>query len=249
MSTTIKEPIPVAPSPTPRATRVAIREIREAAFRTLVAAGASAAEAKVAAEQVLFAELHRGTGLAALLEDLSTGPWAPAGMACKRDDAGGRLVLRVTGSRAPGALRQGALLLDLLAAEDEPSAVVVCDGLTALSPLLEEPLIRTARSTGRWIIAANRAASGIDFQIASPNGRLGVGTGVSTSRLDSNQDPLPLGVSLGQYDQMPEADVSWLTAAEQRATRADAAQRGRLVDAAVWRRISTAARDYLVAEQ
>ncbi len=249
MSTTVNEPLPVAASPTPQSTRVAIREIREAAFRAVVAAGASAAEAKVAAEQVLFAELHRGTGLAALLADLSTGPWIPAGMACTREDEGGRLVLRVSGSRAPGALRQGALLVDLLAAETGPDAVVVSDGLTTLSALLEEPLIRTARSTGDWIIAADRAASGIDLLIAAPDGTIGVGTRASTSRLEPNQDPLPLGVSLGRYDQTPEADVAWLSLAERNATRAEAAHRGRLVDAATWHEVKTAARDYLVAEQ
>lgn len=56
-----------------RTTRVAIREIREAACRALVALGASPCDAKVASGQVVFDELHRGTGLAGLLEERSSG--------------------------------------------------------------------------------------------------------------------------------------------------------------------------------
>lgn len=62
MSATLND-LPSAPQPRPGVTRVAIREVREATFRSLVAAGASNLEAKVAAEQVLFTELHRGSGL------------------------------------------------------------------------------------------------------------------------------------------------------------------------------------------
>lgn len=226
--------------------RVAVREIREVAFRAFVSAGGSAAEAKAAAEQVLFTELHHGSGLVALLEELSLGRWSPVGLRCERDDAGGRLVLRVSGSTRAGSLGHGVLLLDLLAAGTEPTAVVVSDGLTALSPLLEEPLIRTARTTGSWIVAAKRTSSGLDFHVGSPDGSIGVGTAERTDRLDPNHDALPVGVSLVRCDLRPAGAVTWLSAGEQQATRTAAAQHGRTVHAASWRQVASAAREYLV---
>ncbi len=75
MSAILNERVSSAPSTMPGVTRVAIREVREAAFRAFVATGASNAEAKVASEQVLFTELHRGSGLVALLQELAAGPW------------------------------------------------------------------------------------------------------------------------------------------------------------------------------
>ncbi len=230
-------------------TRVAIREVREATFRALVAGGASSAEARVAAEQVLFSELHRGSGLVALLQELSRGPWTRCGLTCERDDSDERRVLRVTGPGRPGALRQGALLLDLLAAEADAGTVVVSDGLTSLSPLLDEPLIRTAWLTGCWAVAADRSAASLDFRVAAPDGAVGVGAAsVSGHRGPDSESPLP-GVSLMLCEEEPGAPTTWLTAVQQRETRAAAARHGRLVDAAVWAEVSTAASAFLVPER
>jgi hypothetical protein len=66
--------------------RVAVREIREAAWRALYAAGASAGEAAVAAAAVAFAEVVHGQGLQALLAELPTVPAARTPVAtCSRD--------------------------------------------------------------------------------------------------------------------------------------------------------------------
>lgn len=247
MSATLNERISSTPTTIPGVTRVAIREVREAAFRALVANGASNAEAKVAAEQVLFTELHRGSGLVALLEDLASGPWVQTGLACTRDASGEQPVLQVTGPHRSGALRQGALLLDLLAAEAKPS-LVVSGGLTSLSPLLDEPLGRVASTLDCWVVAADRSAESLDFRVASPDGSIGVGT-TAPSHSQSGQTDVPLGVSLGRRQLRPEWDITWLTATEQRSTRAAAAQHGLLVDAAVWAEVKTAADAYLVPEQ
>lgn len=249
MSATLHEHISSAPTTVPRLTRVAIREVREAAFRSLVAAGASNAEARVAAEQVLFTELYRGSGLVALLEELASGPWARAGLACERDSSGEQSVLRVTGSGRPGALRQGALLVDLLAAETDRCAVVVSDGLDALSPVLDEPLIRAARAADCWVVAADRSTTSLDVRVASPDGAIGVGKCTTTTDLPPEQADVLLGVSLVRRELGPEWGITWLTAAEQRAARAAAAQRGLLVDAAAWAEVKRAADAYLVPEQ
>lgn len=247
MSATLNEPTLSAPTTRPGVTRVAIREVREAAFRAFVAAGASSADAKVAAEQVLFTELHRGSGLAALLEDLSSGPWLRTGLACDRKDFDGRTVLRVTGPGRSGALRQGALLVDLLGAE--PGSLIVSDGLTSLTPLLDEPLIRSARATGCWLVAADRSTTSIDLRVASPDGAIGVGEITTTTDLSPDPADVPLGVSLVRRELRSDWEITWLTTAEQRSTRSAAAQHGLLVDAAVWAEVKTAADAYLVPEQ
>ena len=249
MSAILNERVSSAPSTMPGVTRVAIREVREAAFRAFVATGASNAEAKVASEQVLFTELHRGSGLVALLQELAAGPWARAGLACTRDDSREQPVLRVTGPGRPGALRQGALLVDLLTAEAERDTVVVSDGLHSLSPLLDEPLIRAARAADCWVVAADRSASSLSFRVASPDGAIGAGEVTSTGHRQPDRPDVPPGVSLVRRELRPEWDITWLTAAEQWSTRAAAAQHGLLVDAGVWAEVKTAAEAYLVPEQ
>lgn len=64
------------PDPTVGATaeRVSTREVREAAFRALRAAGASAGEAAAAATTVLEAEIQGWGGLSALLHEIATIP-------------------------------------------------------------------------------------------------------------------------------------------------------------------------------
>ncbi|KWX23676.1 hypothetical protein AFM11_12830 [Mycolicibacterium wolinskyi] len=51
--------------------RVSVREIRETAYRALYAAGASAGEADCAAGVVTAMQVHAGTGIAALLRQIS----------------------------------------------------------------------------------------------------------------------------------------------------------------------------------
>ncbi len=223
-------------------TRVAIREIREAAFRALVAVGASPAEAKVASEQVLFDELHRGTGLVGLLGELSCGPWARMGMACERDHTHQPPTVRVFGTEGSSALRQGALLADLLAVE-KPGTLVLAQDLSAVSSLLDEPLIRTARSTGSFVVAAHRTPESVDLRVAAPDGSIGA------SWSSTGPEALPLGVSLARREAGPRSPTTWLTADQQRFTRAAAAQHGQQVDAARWAQVVTAARTYLVPEQ
>lgn len=249
MSATLNKRMSSASTTAPDVTRVSMREVREATFRALVASGASSAEAKPASEQVLFTELHRGSGLVALLEDLESGPWVRAGLACERELLGERLVLRVIGSGRSGALRQGGLLVDLLAAEAEPGAFVVSDGLTALSSILDEPLIRTARSTGSFVLAADRSASSLGFRIATPDGAIGVGVAGEAASMGSDLVPVVPGVSLSRLEAMPDAATTWLTAAEQGETRAAVAQHGLMVETALWCEVTAAARAYLVPEQ
>ena len=249
MSATLNDNIAFMPTSIPRVTRVAIREVHEATFRALVATGASNAEARVAAEQVLHTELHRGSGLIALLDEVAGGSWVRTGLTCSRAASAAPTILRVTGQGRPGALRQGSLLIDLLAAESDRTAIVVSDGLTALSPLLDEPLTRAARAAGCWVVAADRSALSTHLRVAAPDGGIGVGAVTSAGSLDSDMSHVPLGVSLTFREQLPPWDITWLMDAAQRATRSAAAQHGLMVDTVVWADVKAIANAYLVPEQ
>lgn len=249
MSATLNESISRASIALTGGTRVAIREVRQASLRALVAIGASHAEAKVAAEQVLVAEMHRGTGLVALLAQLAEGPWVRAGLACERLTDGGRTVVRVTGSERPGALRQGALLVDLLAAQSEPDTIVISDGLTSLSPLLDQPMTQTASTLGCWVLAADRSVSPHDFRVASPAGDIGVGVAGPMNLATTDLESLDPGVSLSRLATAPDAATNWYTFVEQETTRAALARHGLMVDSDVWREVTAAANAFLVPEQ
>ncbi|MEO5832595.1 MAG: hypothetical protein ABIR83_04400, partial [Nakamurella sp.] len=54
--------------------RVAVREIREATYRAVIAAGASAGEASTAAELTVHTEIHCGAGITAVLDELPRVP-------------------------------------------------------------------------------------------------------------------------------------------------------------------------------
>ncbi len=69
-----------------RAHRVAVREIREAAWRALYAAGASAGEAAVAAGAVALTEVLTGRGLEALVAELPTVPPARTPVGVRSSD-------------------------------------------------------------------------------------------------------------------------------------------------------------------
>lgn len=249
MSATLNENISNAPTRMTEGTRVSIREVRQASLRALVAIGASHAEANVAADQVVGVEIHQGTGLVSLLAELANGPWSRAGLTCERVTAGRRTALRVAGSDRPGALRQGVLLVDLLAAQSDTDTVVVSEGLTSLSPLLDQPMIQLARTLGCWILAADLSASGVDFRVNSPGGDIGVGAGGTTAVTSPERESLTPGVSLSRLPTAPDAATDWYTFVERQATRAAAAQHGLTVDACVWREVTAAANAFLVPEQ
>ncbi len=231
-----------------KTTRVTLREIREHSFRAVRTTGASGAEARVAAEQALFAELHHGNGLAAVLEDLSSGPWDATELSCVPADSSGVTLVRSTAGRR-GPLRQGAALIELMAAEPQVS-VVVSDGLSPLSCLLDEPLIRAAASLGRCVSAWARGAHTVEVRTALPDGTLGVGTAQPSGPAAEQLDGWPGGtVVLHSDEHPPTGQITWLRADELQARRRAAAASGITVDATVWERLGALARNFLVPEQ
>lgn len=252
--------------------RRSIREIREVAYRALVATGASHGEATAAAEAAQYAEVQHGTGVSALVEDLASGPWPQAGLSCTR--SGSRTI--VTGDLS-GPLRAGQLILDLTAgvagsaasdrgsADDSPVLHTVdCGpGLAGSAPdLLEAPLIHAATISGRAILVIDRTERAFAVRCATPNGQLGADAAANRSLLGSEHSvlatfsaariPLPEPDTSGAIAFSPEAVdddftavLTWTTDEERAASRRDAAVRGVHVDAEAWLGLKRIARGYL----
>ncbi|NDZ77874.1 hypothetical protein G3I19_04910 [Streptomyces sp. SID10853] len=95
--------------------RVAVREIREAAFRAVVAAGASSGEAATAADLVVLGEVLDGTGVRALADELDRVPQGRQPVSCSGDTL---VVLHDPAGRGP--LLLGPPAADLAAAGRRP---------------------------------------------------------------------------------------------------------------------------------
>ncbi|WP_449278809.1 hypothetical protein [Leucobacter sp. GX24907] len=212
--------------------RRSIREIREVAYRALVATGASHGEATAAAEAAQYTEVQHGTGVSALVEDLASGPWPQTGLSSTR--SGSQTI--VTGDLS-GPLRAGQLILDLTAAvaragvhnrgdsADEtpdprtpsintgpintgPINTVDCGpGLAGSAPeLLEAPLIRAAAITGQAILVVDRTERAFAVRCATPSGRLGADAAGHRSLLGSEHSVLATLAAAGIP--LPEPDTS-----------------------------------------
>ncbi|MFE2376838.1 hypothetical protein [Streptomyces sp. NPDC059398] len=144
--------------------RVAVREIREAAFRALVAAGASSGEAATAAELVVLGEVLDGTGVRALAEELDRVPRGRHPVACSGDTL---LVLHDPAGRGP--LLLGPPAADLAAARSRP---VLLPG--AWTPSVEWILVSAAARTSAPLLATRVRADGSPGAcvLATPDGTL-----------------------------------------------------------------------------
>lgn len=233
----------------PIGVRVAIREVYECAYRALVAVGASAGEAATAADQVLFAELQYGDGLRGLLDDLMRGPWDRSGMRCQQEARGNTTVLHVQGTHRPGPLRQGALLVELAAAEAGP-VVVLGQGMDTSSSLMDEVLSRTAMVTGRGMSVTDVSKHNDAFfvRVALPNGDVGHGLRTSVDVPSQERHEAAAGTAIDCPATENLECAVWLTGQQQRLRRADAALHGVIVEDWVWEHTYAASRRFLVPE-
>ncbi|MGN6129804.1 MAG: hypothetical protein ACTHOK_05630, partial [Nocardioidaceae bacterium] len=125
----------------PRVERVSIRDIRESAYRALVAHGASHGEAATAAEQVLHAEMHHSSGLTALLTDLALPTWPHTGMTLTRRATASELEVSVVSGPGRGnPLRAGCLLAELAASQPDRAGVVCSPDVTVLDATIDSVL-------------------------------------------------------------------------------------------------------------
>lgn len=256
---TVIEPAPVGteedavPHHDGATVRVSIREIREYAYRSLVAAGASAGEAATAASQVLHAELHAGDGLVGLAADLARGPWPSSGLACaRRPDRSSVLVVDCRG-RA-GALRVGAPVVELVAGEDGPTmAVTTAD--VAVTPLLDQVLLTAAAAAGTSVTAMRSRPDGAYVvRLATPAGDLAHGVLPAPDRprlpgIDDADDAQALLVLGGADVGAARTRLARSTPGARAERRRQAASQGVRVDEVTWRLVAEHAQRFLVPEE
>ncbi len=228
--------------------RVTIREIREYAYRALIAAGASAGEAATAAGQVLHAELHSGDGLTGLVSDLARGPWPRSGLGCTR-----RSVLHVDCRGRSGELRVGTPVLEFVAGEDGP-AVAVTTADVPVSSLLDGALLSAAAAADTSVTAMRATAdAAYALRHATPAGDLahGVLAGadlLTSSGVDGTGEAEALIVLTGADVGPALARLTWSTRGARDERRRLAAVRGIQVDEASWRIVAEHAQQFLVPE-
>ncbi len=247
--------------------RVSLRDLSEAAFRALMAHGASHGEARAAARMVLQAELRGGDGLTALSDDLAAQPWSRTPVeiidAADGNDQSGAVELRSPGGNR--LLREAPLAIELVTSGgDERLVGVHCP--VAGTALLDAVLLEAARvseaevAVAIWPSAqrgsanasavADRSAAPPSVQVrwARPDGSLGVGT---VSHLPGAWIPAVAGegvVALRDVDRLSGLDLRWTSADDLALARAEAAAVGVTVDAAAWHAVYMASRRYLVPD-
>ncbi|MFC9835803.1 hypothetical protein ACFVKB_18615 [Rhodococcus sp. NPDC127530] len=97
--------------------RLAVREVRETAFRALYAAGVSSGEAGAAADTVTAMQLHARTGIDTLLDTLSRldSTIGPAGVTLSRNST-----VDIVDHSLRSALLSGPLAVDLALSQSRP---------------------------------------------------------------------------------------------------------------------------------
>lgn len=234
--------------------RVTIREIREYAYRSLIAAGASPGEAAAAADQVLHAELHAGDGLAGLVSDLARGPWPGSGLTCTRRPAGPSVLEVDCGGRS-GELRVGAPIVDLVCGEDGPATVAVTAGDVPVSSLLDRVLLTAAVTAGTSVVAMRADSEGAYVvRLATPAGDLAHGALPAADRrvlsdVECTDDPHALVVTIGADVEAVGSRLTWYTGDSRAERRREAALHGVWVDEMTWRTVAEHAQRFLVPEE
>jgi hypothetical protein len=236
-----------------RTHRVAVREIREAAWRALYAAGASAGEASVAASAVAFTEVLSGSGLQALLAELPTVPSArtPVGVRSSNavdvlDDPASRGLLLlaplgvglvVARPLSPPVLLPGVAWHPVLAGLLAPHCGVAEPALVALEIDADGNSIQGLRVWPDRSVELLGPQNNDQLQhvhVRSGQAKASIGGGVLLTTA-------PGRAATGR----PVTFAAETVAARQQQAYAD----GVLVDSDLWSAVETAAGRYLVAER
>jgi hypothetical protein len=232
---------------------VSLRETRESAYRALVAHGASHGEAAGAAEQVLDAEIHHGTGLAALLADLAAPAWPPTGMTVTRHQTGSSVILVLAGPDRSSALRQGCLLTELHASQQDHATVVCSEDRYDADATFDALLLDAASISGRCVAVTGVAPGGVATSGRAADRSGGVGPVEPADVLPDGLGPLlarllPLGGLAVVRPRQLRAAAGWRTAEVRDAVRREAAWGRLLIERRTWDAVHAAARRFLVPD-
>ncbi|RYU14836.1 hypothetical protein [Nocardioides iriomotensis] len=223
--------------------RIAIREVREYAYRALVVAGASPGEAMSAAEQVVHAELHEGDGLAGLARTLTRGPWPTQPLTMVRVATG---VLDVRCGDVADELQLSTVLTDLAAGE-AGRVCVSTDSSMDVNGLWDSALVAAAVSTAADVVVIGYGDLGrAEVRLATAAGDLVVGR---MPEVHGSPRAARVEVRVGPSSRPRDlAVLSRSTVAERATRRRQAAQRGVSVDSSTWAVVADHAKRFLVPE-
>ena len=254
-----------------RESRVSLRDVREATTRALVAHGASHGEAQTAAAMVLEAELADGSGLAALIEDLTREPWSRTPITTTTTTTtttvppppgreADRTTSLVLGSATVNRLlREAPLAVELIAGDPDLGVVAVPCSVASAS-LLDAVMIEVAVTSGVEVAVLVCAAPGPvatrstqdgtpswgELRVAGPDGSVRIS---SLSAWPSAwRDVLdgPGIVAVRALDRPDELTGREVTAEDRVRVRVRAAEQGLSVQTEIWRQVYDASRRYLV---
>ncbi len=225
--------------------RLAMREVREVAYRALMARGASNAEAQAAARQVLFAEVHHGTGLSTLASWLRQEAWALNALAYIRSTTPAGLSFVVDSASRCDALIHGVLLVDV--ASTGAGSEVLCNGVEHDSHLLDEALLSAAASSG-FTVVHRTAGDANRTTFATPDGELGTGISAAGQATPHNGPAAGYGSRFYTAETAPEGTFVVSTPAERAQKQVETAHAGLLVNGATWAEVRAVAAGYLVAD-
>ncbi|MDO5745408.1 MAG: hypothetical protein Q4P23_13190 [Micrococcaceae bacterium] len=225
--------------------RLAMREVRECAYRALMTKGASNAEAQAAARQVLFAELHHGTGLHSLAAWLHDGTWLLGAFPYTRIDTPEGKSYRVDPAAPCHALVHGVLLVDV--ASTGVGSEVLCSPLRHDTHLLDEALLNAAISSGHTVV--HRSAGPENrTTFATPAGDLGSGSSAADQGAPHTPPQDPGNSRFYTANEPPQGEFTLSTEAQRTERRLALAHGGILVDAAIWSELRAIAAGYLVPD-
>lgn len=228
--------------------RVSLREIRDVAFRAVLAAGASSGEAAAAAALVVLGEVVDGAGVRALVDELGR---IPRGRIPVSREGAALDVLHDPAHRGP--LLLGPLAADLAVAGGRP---VLLAGAT-WTPATEWILVNSAAHAGIPLLAARIGAhGGPDASVlAAPDGALYRATDAAEGgpHLPLSPDsPVPhvQGTLLSGWtaETLPADLVPIRSSAQHDKHFATATRNGLCVDPEPWSRACAASRRFLVPE-
>ncbi len=252
-----------------RETRVSLRDVREATTRALIAHGASHGEAQTAAAMVLEAELADGSGLAALIEDLTREPWSrtpitttttTTRVASPPGREADRTTSLVLGSATVNRLlREAPLAVELIAGDPDPGVVAVPCSVASAS-LLDAVMIEVAVISGVDVVVLVCAAPGPvatrsthdgtpswgELRVAGPDGSVRISSLSAWPSAWRDVFDGPGIVAVRALDRPDELTGREVTAEDRVRVRVRAAEQGLSVQTEIWRQVYDASRRYLV---
>lgn len=249
MSEIVLERPTVASIPPLRPIRVTLREIREVSWRALLSSGLSAGEAATAADLVTAMELHEGTGLRALDEQLRSGAPGRVSINVTRD-----AVIRLDDPAERNCLLLAPLAVDLALATGKP-VMTASNKLDAAYEwycvyafTADQPVVALLEVSAHAAIGSASTIGGATLQ-RSVDATALIAADPSLAQSVSAVSALGGGLLVHPLAQAPGAtgvEVSTLDARTQR--RRAALSLGISIDAHVWRHALDASHNFLVKE-